>query len=178
MKTWVWVSFAAAAVIALSACGHLGRLRNNFSSASGNPAAGKTLRVTVRIAAGVTSPTATYLTADNSRCFVCHINYQEEKLAMSHATKNVGCELCHGSSDDHCNDENNVTAPDKFYRREDVNALCYACHAPQNMNQVIHKSIIAGTFERKYCTDCHGDHRLPRRSRTWNPQTREVILQE
>jgi hypothetical protein len=125
---------------------------------------------------GVTSVPSMGLVADNSRCFVCHINYQDEKMVVKHAAKNIGCELCHGTCDDHCNDENNITAPDKFYTREEGNKLCLACHDPKNMNQVIHKNILAGTFERKYCGDCHGDHRLPNRTRHWDPKTRQVIM--
>jgi len=125
---------------------------------------------------GNNPPTTGTLVADNSRCFVCHVNFQEEKLTVSHAAKNVGCELCHGSSDEHCNDENNITAPDKFYTHDEVNTLCYGCHDPKNLNQVIHKNIIAGTFDRKVCTDCHGEHRMFRRTRRWDGKTRKVIL--
>ena len=29
--------------------------------------------------------------ADNSRCFVCHINYMQEDIAAIHAKANIGC---------------------------------------------------------------------------------------
>ncbi|GAG08636.1 unnamed protein product, partial [marine sediment metagenome] len=30
--------------------------------------------------------------ADNSRCYVCHINYEDEQLAVVHARANISCE--------------------------------------------------------------------------------------
>ena len=50
--------------------------------------------------------------ADNSRCHVCHINYSDEALAVTHARANISCEQCHGASDAHCSDEDNITPPD------------------------------------------------------------------
>jgi len=164
----MWIFLLGLTLATAVACSHIFRPRGESLPAVASPGGGN--------GNGTSNPTTGTLVADNSRCFVCHINYQEEKMVVKHAAKNVGCERCHGSSDDHCNDENNVTAPDKFYAREDVNALCFGCHDPKNMNPVIHKNIIAGTFERKYCTDCHGDHRLPRRSRHWDKKTRQVKM--
>lgn len=37
--------------------------------------------------------------AGNSRCHVCHINYDEEILALNHELASVSCQKCHGSSD-------------------------------------------------------------------------------
>ncbi len=39
---------------------------------------------------------ATKAEAENPACFVCHANYTEEKLVVSHAAKDVGCTDCHG----------------------------------------------------------------------------------
>ena len=36
--------------------------------------------------------------ADNSRCFVCHINYMQEDIAVSHARANIGCASCHATT--------------------------------------------------------------------------------
>jgi hypothetical protein len=33
--------------------------------------------------------------ADNSRCHVCHIKYDEEELALNHGLGGVSCEGCH-----------------------------------------------------------------------------------
>jgi len=43
--------------------------------------------------------------ADNSRCFVCHFNYIEEDIAVTHARANMGCAHCHGECDEHIADE-------------------------------------------------------------------------
>ena len=125
---------------------------------------------------GNAASTTGTLVADNSRCFVCHVNFQEEILTVSRAAKNVGCELCHGPSNQHCEDENNITAPDIFYTRDDVNAMCYVCHPAKKLSPGMHKGVIAGTFDRKYCTECHGDHRMAQRTRHWDKKTREAIL--
>jgi len=167
MRYWTWALLLTLTLATAAACSHVfvvaTRLRAAASPGGGN-------------GNGSSAPTTGTLVADNSRCFVCHVNFQEEKMTVSHAARNVGCELCHGSSDAHCNDENNITAPDKFYAHGDVNALCYGCHDPKNLNQVIHKNIIAGTFDRKVCTDCHGDHRMARRTRHWDKTTKKVLL--
>lgn len=110
--------------------------------------------------------------ADNSRCFVCHLNYQQEKVAASHAKIGVGCEKCHGTCDEHCGDENNVTAPSTMYDKEKINPFCLQCHPTLS---AIHKPVLAGTFDRKYCTECHGDHRLARRSRVWDKKTGKLL---
>jgi len=34
-------------------------------------------------------------TANNSRCFVCHINYDEGKFALNHELRDISCESCH-----------------------------------------------------------------------------------
>lgn len=112
---------------------------------------------------------------DNSRCFVCHLNYQEEKVAASHAKVGIGCEKCHGASDAHCGDENNVTAPSAMYGKEKINPFCLQCHPTLS---AIHKPVLAGTFDRKYCTECHGDHRLVRRSRIWDKTTGQLLFSD
>jgi hypothetical protein len=112
--------------------------------------------------------------ADNSRCHVCHINYEEEDLAVNHAKANIGCEDCHGASDAHCSDEDNITPPDIMYPRDDLNSFCLKCHAADKLSDV-HQPILAGTAEEKYCTDCHGQHRLGYRTRHWDKATGELL---
>jgi len=102
--------------------------------------------------------------ADNSRCHVCHINYQDEQLAVVHARANIGCEKCHGSSDAHCGDEDNITPPDIMYPAEKVNSFCKDCHPTAKLGG-----------GKKYCTDCHGDHRLGYRTRRWDKTTGKLI---
>jgi len=102
--------------------------------------------------------------ADNSRCFVCHINYQDDKLTSMHAKANIGCERCHGASDAHCSDEDNITPPDIMYPAEKINSFCKSCHPAAKLGG-----------GKKYCTDCHGEHRLSYRTRKWDKETGKLI---
>jgi len=112
--------------------------------------------------------------ADNSRCHVCHMNYEEEELALTHARANVGCEECHGDCTPHCSDEDNITLPDIMYPREKINPSCMKCH-PKDKLSGVHEPVIAGTAEEKYCTGCHGEHRLAYRTRWWDKATGELL---
>jgi hypothetical protein len=110
--------------------------------------------------------------ADNSRCFVCHINYAQEEIAVTHARANIGCATCHGASDAHIADESwasggNGTAPDIMYPRDKINAACMKCHSKDELDGPQHEPVFADAAEQKVCTDCHGDHRLPQRRCKW-----------
>jgi hypothetical protein len=110
--------------------------------------------------------------ADNSRCFVCHINYEQEQIAVTHARQGMGCANCHGESDEHIADESwasggNGTAPDKMFTRAQINPFCMGCHAKENIDTEQHKPLFTNDNEEKYCTDCHGDHRLTNRKCKW-----------
>ena len=109
--------------------------------------------------------------ADNSRCFVCHINYANEDIAVTHARQDMGCAYCHGESDEHIADESwswggNGTPPTIMYTRDKINPFCLGCHSGDKLSAVPHKSILEGSSE-KYCTDCHGEHRLKSRRCKW-----------
>ena len=103
-------------------------------------------------------------TADNSRCYVCHINFGQEKLTSMHAKADIGCERCHGASDAHCSDEDNITPPDIMYPAEKINCFCKSCHP----NATLGKG-------KNYCTECHGEHRLSHRTRKWDKASGELI---
>lgn len=109
--------------------------------------------------------------ADNSRCFVCHANYLDEKIAVTHARAGIGCAKCHGASDAHIADESwasggNGTAPEIMYPRPEINPACMKCHPKDQIDTTDHESLFARSSE-KVCTDCHGDHRLPVRRSKW-----------
>jgi hypothetical protein len=109
--------------------------------------------------------------ADNSRCFVCHINYMQEDIAVIHAKANIGCANCHGQSDAHIADESwasggNGTAPDIMYLPAKINSFCMGCHAKDKIDTDQHKPLFAN-FEKMVCTDCHGSHRLQVRKCKW-----------
>jgi hypothetical protein len=109
--------------------------------------------------------------ADNSRCFVCHINYMQEDIAVIHARENIGCADCHGQSDKHIADESwasggNGTPPDTMYPRAKINPFCMGCHTKDKIDTDQHKPLFAN-FEKTVCTDCHGSHRLEVRKCKW-----------
>jgi hypothetical protein len=110
--------------------------------------------------------------ADNSRCFVCHINYMEEDIAVTHARVNIGCADCHGNCDEHIADESwasggNGTPPGIMYPRAKINPFCMGCHPKDKIDTEQHKPLFASTNKEMYCTDCHGDHRLTNRKCKW-----------
>lgn len=110
--------------------------------------------------------------ADNSRCFVCHINYTQEDIAVTHAKAGMGCKDCHGQSDEHIADESwawggNGTAPDKMYPHSTINPFCMGCHPQDKLPAASHEVVFANTAQQKYCTDCHGEHRLTNRKCKW-----------
>ena len=114
--------------------------------------------------------------ADNSRCHVCHINYEDEALAFVHARANIGCEQCHGASDAHCSDEDNITPPDIMYPAAKINQSCIGCHPFDKISIAVHKGVLSDIRTNKaHCTDCHGDHRLSYRTRKWDKTTGELI---
>ncbi|MHC4806931.1 MAG: multiheme c-type cytochrome, partial [Planctomycetota bacterium] len=99
--------------------------------------------------------------ADNSRCYVCHMNYMQEDIAVIHARVNIGCASCHGNCDAHIADESwawggNGTPPGIMYRRPEINPFCMGCHPRDKIDTEQHKPLFAGTVEQKHCTDCHG----------------------
>jgi hypothetical protein len=110
--------------------------------------------------------------ADNSRCLVCHINYEQEKIAVTHARQGMGCANCHGESDEHIADESwasggNGTAPDRMFTRAQINPFCIGCHTKEKIDTEQHKILFSDNSGEKYCTDCHGDHRLTDRKCKW-----------
>ena len=110
--------------------------------------------------------------ADNSRCFVCHVNYMQEDIAVTHARANMGCAHCHGECDEHIADESwasggNGTAPDIMYLRPKINPFCMGCHKKDKIDTEQHIPLFADTAKKKVCTDCHGKHRLEIRKCKW-----------
>ena len=114
--------------------------------------------------------------ADNSRCHVCHINYDDEVLAVTHARADINCEKCHGPSDAHCGDEDNITPPDIMYPAEKIRPFCIGCHSKEKIDIDVHKSVMAKPDTKEaICTNCHGEHRLGYRTRKWDKTTGKLI---
>lgn len=125
--------------------------------------------------------------ADNSYCLVCHINLEKEKLVAWHLPAGVGCETCHGMSDKHSADEDNLTAPEIMWAKPRINPRCLTCHPQADLLKSkdggdSHKEAFA-RWEKpaaaddgeRYCTDCHGDHHIPNRTRQWDKETGKLL---
>ncbi|NQT53256.1 NapC/NirT family cytochrome c [bacterium] len=120
-----------------------------------------------------------YPEADNSYCYVCHINFQAEEFANVHLAAGISCDRCHGISEAHMDDEEGLNAPDTMFPKAKVNASCMTaeCHPKERMAQEIgHRPFLAeATPQHAHCTDCHGEHRLDERHRQWDKETRKLI---
>jgi hypothetical protein len=108
--------------------------------------------------------------ADNSRCLVCHINFERELLSVVHAKTNIGCAKCHGESDAHIADESwasggNGTAPDRMFPTNKINAFCLTCHPKSKLKACAF--IKPSANQKNICTDCHGKHRMAKRKCKW-----------
>jgi len=110
--------------------------------------------------------------ADNSRCYVCHMNYMSDSLALTHAAVGMGCNECHGESDEHIADESwawggTGTPPEVMYTLDEINPFCTSCHHKDALEGEMHEAVLTGTSEAKYCTNCHGEHRMAVRKMKW-----------
>jgi hypothetical protein len=116
--------------------------------------------------------------ADNSYCYVCHANYEQEDLTATHQPVGVGCETCHGMSEKHSGDEDGLTPPDVMYPKDLVNAACIKCHAKEkfasdgNHDEVFSKD----KKPDKICSECHAEeHRMKVRTRIWDKKTGKLV---
>ena len=122
--------------------------------------------------------------ADNSACYVCHGNFQDELMVTAHAKENIGCVKCHGSSLAHRNDEDNVTAPDKMYASARIDNACRKCHedhiaSARKVIAMFQARFPANTDPQKVvCMDCHGEHRLKVRSVFWDKDTGKLLKRD
>ena len=123
----------------------------------------------------------------NIFCSACHYGFDDEELARTHELAGIGCERCHGESERHRSDEDNITPPEIMYPKAKINPTCMMCHPRHEISQVAsHKALLAGAktvFDpadeddnQIYCTDCHAkDHRINVRNVRWNKETGELI---
>ena len=127
----------------------------------------------------------------NPFCKACHLDFDEDELALDHEIVGIGCERCHGESLRHRSDEANMTPPQLMYPKERINPTCMMCHPRHEIQYVEeHGPILeAGlsVFEteevdgddpdaKKYCIDCHGPHhRMKVRTIRWNKATGELL---
>jgi hypothetical protein len=114
--------------------------------------------------------------ANNSYCYVCHVNYAAEELTKTHQPKGVGCESCHGVSDRHSADEDALTAPDRIFANEAVAPYCMTCHAADELRGAKEHAPVLAAAPAAACTDCHGkEHRLKVRTRVWDKRTGALV---
>ena len=120
----------------------------------------------------------------NPFCSACHYAFGDEKLAITHERAGIGCERCHGESERHRSDEDNVTPPEIMYPKERINPTCMMCHPRAEIKHVSHhqplldgaETIFDKSTNQKYCTDCHAkDHRIKVRTVRWNKATGELL---
>jgi hypothetical protein len=123
----------------------------------------------------------------NVFCSACHYGFGDEKLAKTHEKAGIGCERCHGESERHRSDEDNVTPPEIMYPKAKINPTCMMCHPRHEIQHVaMHEKLLSGaktifdSDEEKsnqiYCTDCHAkEHRINVRTIRWNKETGELI---
>ena len=128
----------------------------------------------------------------NPFCRACHLDFDEEELALDHELAGIGCERCHGESQRHRSDEENVTPPEIMYPKGRINPTCMMCHPRHEIQHVEdHQALLTGAKtifdktaegatsaedENKYCTDCHGKgHRMKVRTVRWNKATGELL---
>jgi hypothetical protein len=134
----------------------------------------------VTITAEGTTPPPAKQAVDNSRCHVCHLNFSDDVLAVNHAKYGIGCEKCHGASDDHAADEANITPPQIMYPREKIQTSCMICH-PDPMDRIVLGAKyclfvpLTEAEKQKVCTECHGTHRMAQRQVRWNKVTGAII---
>ncbi len=119
---------------------------------------------------------------DNYWCYVCHMNYQVEPLAVRHAKAGVGCSRCHGKSEEHTADEDGVIPPQKMFAREKVNSSCLPCHKEytESADICLYQPDGLGAMETgpSQCTDCHGRHQLANRARRWDKTSGKLLWRD
>ena len=121
----------------------------------------------------------------NLFCAACHYGFGDETLALDHERAGIGCERCHGESERHRSDEDNVTPPEIMYPKARINPTCMMCHPRHEIRHVKnHEILLAGAqtiFDDAagpgiHCTDCHAeDHRINVRTIRWNKVTGELL---
>ncbi|MCU0914098.1 MAG: hypothetical protein MUC88_05995 [Planctomycetes bacterium] len=128
----------------------------------------------------------------NPFCMACHLDFDEEEMALEHEILGIGCERCHGESLRHRSDEANLTPPELMYPKERVNPMCMMCHPRSDLrDRKDHQPILeaglsvfeemtpTGVDAKKYCTDCHGaKHRIQKeRTVRWDKATGVLLRQ-
>jgi len=123
----------------------------------------------------------------NQFCAACHYGFSDEDLAKTHEKAGIGCERCHGESERHRSDEDNITPPEMMYPKERIMPTCMMCHPRHEIEHVsLHQQLLAGAktiFDSDdddapqiTCTFCHAKkHHIKVRTVRWNKATGELL---
>lgn len=124
----------------------------------------------------------------NQFCAACHYGFMDEALASTHEKAGIGCERCHGESERHRSDEDNITPPEIMYPKNKINPTCMMCHPRHEIRNVTsHEPLLSGAktiFDsdsnndggQLYCTTCHAkEHHINVRTIRWNKATGELL---
>ncbi|HUQ94448.1 MAG TPA: cytochrome c3 family protein [Bryobacteraceae bacterium] len=94
-------------------------------------------------------------------CAPCHAEQLADWKTHKHFAKNVGCEVCHGASQQHRNAVG-ATSPDQVAAPDEVPALCGQCHSGQRKPYEAskHGKLVLARSETRAanCATCHGVH--------------------
>jgi len=125
----------------------------------------------------------------NQFCAACHADFSDDPFAAMHEKAGIGCERCHGESERHRSDEDNITPPELMFPPSRINPTCMMCHPRQDIEKVsFHKKLLEGAdtiFDEdteeesdspRHCTDCHAKgHKMKVRTIQWNKATGEML---
>ena len=110
--------------------------------------------------------------ADNGLCYVCHLTLKTEEITTTHLAEGHACTKCHGPSNDHMQDEMQMTTPDLLYGRTEVDGMCGKCHDDPHEDKPAEVKAFRDKWrgrprpngraitETSICTDCHGTHNI------------------
>jgi len=142
--------------------------------------------VKVVLPAGQKKATSSFVA--NPFCMACHLDFDEEDLALEHEVLGIGCERCHGESLRHRSDEANITPPEIMYPKERINPACMMCHPRNDLrDRKDHQPILEASLStsearpadenaKNYCTDCHGvQHHMKVRTIRWDKATGTLL---
>jgi hypothetical protein len=105
---------------------------------------------------------------DNSTCLVCHLDLETEEIAAVHLKAGIVCAACHGASEVHRSDEQNIMKPEVTFGRLEIEPFCKACHPTHKSGKQYRVFVSEWTGRRRpngrmvtsgsICMDCHGNH--------------------
>ena len=118
---------------------------------------------------------------NNSACLECHKTFKAEEMVTQHNKANIACVRCHGKSEAHVADKKGLVAPDKMFTGKTTIKMCGKCHddhdvpAVKVVAQWLKKNPKRKSIEGATCINCHGDHKIEKRTTIWDKETGKLI---